>query len=328
MPLIDTAFSRHVGIDIPLICGAMYPCSNPELIAAASEAGGIGIIQPMSLTFAHRYDLREGIRYIKSLTDKPLGFNAIVEKTVKSYENRMRAWIDIALEEGIRLFVTALGNPSWVVEKANQTGALVYHDVTNRKWAEKAIDSGVHGLICVNANAGGHAGTQARQALYESLVDLGKPLICAGGIGDGAGFVEALKMGYAGVQMGTRFIATEECQVHQDYKEAIIEAKAEDIVLTDKISGVPCAVIRTPYIEKMGTSAGPIARWLLKGRYSKKMMRSIYALASIWKLKRASLEGQSYKDYFAAGKSVQTIHKIAPVKDVYQEFLDAYKSAQ
>lgn len=328
MPLIDTDFSRQVGIDIPLICGAMYPCSNPELVAAASAAGGIGIIQPMSLTFAHRMPLREGIRYIQSLTDKPLGFNAIVEKTVKSYEKRMQAWVDIALEEGIRFFVTALGNPKWVVERANQVGALVYHDVTQRTWAEKALDAGVHGFICVNQDAGGHAGEQSSQALVESLQPLGLPLICAGGIGDGKGFAQALEQGYAGVQMGTRFIATEECQVHADYKEAILKAKAADIVHTDKISGVPCAVIRTPYVDKVGTQAGPVARWLLKGRRSKKIMRSIYSLSSIWKLKRASLEGISYKDYFAAGRSVGAVGKVVPVAAVYREALAAFQSAQ
>ena len=155
---LDTPFTRHAGVATPLICGAMYPCSNPELVAAVSAAGGIGIVQPISLTYVFRHDLREGLRLIRRITDKPIGFNVVVEKTAKSYENRMRAWVDVALEEGVKFFITALGNPRWVVEKVHAAGGIVYHDVTAREWAQKAIAGGVDGLICVNTRAGGHAG--------------------------------------------------------------------------------------------------------------------------------------------------------------------------
>ncbi len=107
---MHTAFTEHAGIEVPLICGAMYPCSNLELVAAASAAGGIGIVQPISLIYAHKTDLREGLRAIRAITDRPIGFNAIVEQSSKVYEDRMRRWVDIALEEGVRFFVTALGN--------------------------------------------------------------------------------------------------------------------------------------------------------------------------------------------------------------------------
>ena len=241
-------FLDHTGIEIPLICGAMYPCSNPELIAAVSKAGGIGIIQPIAMQYVHGHDLREGIRYMKTLTDKPVGFNAIVEKSSDIYMNRMKKWIDIALEEGVRFFITALGNPSFVVEKVHAVGGIVYHDVTERKWAQKALESGVDGLICVNSNAGGHAGALNPKELYDSMGDLGVPLVCAGGVGDENQFMEMINIGYGGVQLGTRFIATEECKAHNDYKKAICDAKPEDIVLTERISGVPVAIIKTPFI--------------------------------------------------------------------------------
>ena len=112
-------FLEHARIEVPLVCGAMYPCSNPELVAAVSEAGGIGIIQPLSMVFVHRHDFREGLRLIKRLTSKPVGMNVIVEKSSKVYQQRMQEWVDIALEEGVRFFVTSLGNPRWVVEKAH-----------------------------------------------------------------------------------------------------------------------------------------------------------------------------------------------------------------
>ncbi len=313
-------FTQAVGIDVPLICGAMYPCSNPELVAAVSEAGGIGIVQPLSLTYVHGYEFIEGLRYIRKLTDKPIGVNLIIEQSSKKYLDRVRRWLEISLEEGVKFFVTALGNPNWVVDKARAVDATVFHDVTEKKWADKALDGGVDGFICVNNRAGGHAGGLSPQQLIEQLSNLDKPLICAGGIGTPAEYAAALKMGYSGMQMGTRFIATNECNAHVDYKAAILKAQAQDIVLTEKISGVPVSVIKTPYIEKVGTHAGPIARWLLRGSTTKHLMRTLYSLQSIWSLKRASLQGISYRDVFQAGKSVQGINQIKSVNEIVREF--------
>jgi len=325
---MQTEFTRALGIEVPLICGAMYPCSNPELVAAVSEAGGIGIVQPLSLTYVHGYEFREGLRYIRSLTSKPVGVNLIIERSSERYLKRVHEWLDIALEEQFGFFITALGNPDWVVKRAAQTGAIVYHDVTERRWAEKALAGDVDGFICVNNRAGGHAGTLSAQQLLDDIAPLGKPLICAGGIGNPDQFADILRMGYAGAQLGTRFIASEECKVHDDYKRAILEAHEDDIVLTDKISGVPVSVIRTPYVERIGTRAGPLARRLLRNPKTKHWMRLLYSLQSIWSLKRASLQGISYKDFFQAGKSVEGITKIQPVKEIVAEFARAADSLE
>ena len=111
---------------------------------AAAAAGAMAIVQPLSLVYVHGRELRAGLREIKGLAGgRPFGFNAIIEKSVKAYEDRMRGWIDVALEEGVRFFVTALGNPSWVCKAVHQVGGVVYHDVTERKWALKAKDAGV-----------------------------------------------------------------------------------------------------------------------------------------------------------------------------------------
>ena len=318
---LSTSFTRDAKILYPIICGAMYPCSNPELIAAASEAGALGVIQPLSLVYAHGYDFRVGLKKIQSLTTKPLGFNAIVEKSSKVYEDRMRAWIDIALEEGVRFFITALGNPRWVVDRVHAMGGVVYHDITTKDWALKALDGGVDGLICVNNRAGGHAGTLSPEKLFEDLSPLGKPIVCAGGVGDREQFLRMLKIGYAGVQMGTRFIATKECSAHDDYKQAIVKAHESDIVLTDKISGVPVSVIKTPYIEKIGTKAGPVAKFLLKHHKTKHWMRMYYTLQSLFQLKKASHQGSGYKDYWQAGRSVDGIDGILSVREVVEQLV-------
>ena len=323
-----SGLSATLGIDVPLICGAMYPCSNPELVAAVSEAGGIGIVQPLSLSYVHGYEFRAGLRYIRSLTEKPVGVNLIIERSSKTYLQRVHRWLDIALEEQVPFLVTALGNPDWVVERARPAGVTVYHDVTSRQWAEKALDGGVDGFICVNNRAGGHAGTLSPQALLDDIAPLGKPLVCAGGIGTPDEFAAAIAMGYAGAQLGTRFIATTECTAHADYKQAIVSAGEQDIVLSEKISGVPVSVIKTPYIESVGTRAGSLAKWMLRGRRTKHWMRTFYSLQSIWKLKRASLQGMQYKDIFQAGKSVAGIRAIQSAADIVAEYAQALKDGR
>ncbi|HEX4964988.1 MAG TPA: nitronate monooxygenase [Thermoanaerobaculia bacterium] len=320
MSLLDTAVTRQLGIEVPLICGAMYPCSNPELVAAVSEAGGIGVIQPLSMVYVHGHEFGAGLKLIRSLTAKPVGMNVIVEKSSKVYQERMQRFVDQAIDAGIRFFVTSLGNPRWVVEKAHAAGGFVYHDVTERKWALRGLEAGVDGLIAVNNRAGGHAGERSEEELVAELADFGVPVVCAGGIGGEEDFVRALRMGYAAVQMGTRFIATTECTAHADYKRAIVEADADDVVLTERITGVPVSVIRTPYIEKTGTKAGPLARWMLRGRKTKHWMRTLYALQSIWKLKRSSLRSFSYRDYLQAGKSVAGVEKIEPAGEIVRRF--------
>ena len=320
MTLLRTPVTEQLGIEVPILCGAMYPCSNPELVAAASEAGAIGILQPLSLVYVHGHEFRAGLKLIRGLTSKPVGMNVIVEQSSKVYLERMQLYMDTALEEGVRFFVTSLGNPRWVVERAHAVGGRVYHDVTDRRWALKGLEAGVDGLIAVNNRAGGHAGSKSAEELYEELHDLGVPLVCAGGVGDEEGFVRALQMGYAAVQMGTRFIATAECTAHPDYKKAILDAREQDVVLTERLTGVPVSVIRTPYIDKLGTKAGPIGRWMLKGRKTKHWMRMIYSVQSLWKLKQSSARSFSYKDYLQAGKSVEGIDEILPVAEVVRRF--------
>lgn len=323
MTLLDTPLTRTLGIEVPLICGAMFPCSNPELVAAVSEAGGIGVVQPLSLTYVHGYDFQEGLAAIRRLTSKPIGMNVLIEQSSRAYMDRMRRFVDLALQGGVRFFVTSLGNPRWVVERVRDAGGIVYHDVTERKWAEKGLAGGVHGLIAVNNRAGGHAGGRSAEQLMEELSGYGVPLVCAGGVGNAAGFVAALRMGYAGAQLGTRFIATEECRAAPEYKQAIVDAGEGDIVLTERVTGVALSVIRTPYVDRVGTRAGPVARWMLRHRRTKHFMRMVYALRSAWALKRSLMDGGGSNDYWQAGKSVAGIDGIVPAGQIVRDFAAA-----
>jgi nitronate monooxygenase len=323
---LATPLTRDAGIELPVICGAMYPCSNPGLVAAVSAAGGIGIVQPISMTYVHGHDFREGLRLIRRLTDRPVGMNALIEQSSRRYRERMERWIDIALEEGLRYFVTSLGKPGWVVDRVHAVGGKVYHDVTERRWAQKGLEGGVDGLICVNNRAGGHAGPLSAAALYEELADLDVPLICAGGIGGAREFEAVMRLGYAGVQMGTAFIATPECHASPAYKQAIVDADEEQIVLSERITGVPVAVIRTPHVERMGLKAGPLARRLLRGRRTKHLMRTVYTLRSLWQLKHASLDESGESDYWQAGKSVTSIDAVRPAAAIVEELGAAWRA--
>ena len=312
-------FLKHTNAEYPIICGAMYPCSNPELVAAASEGGGIAIVQPVSLTFVHGYDLREGIKYIRSLTNKPIGFNALIEKGSKKYLDRMSDWIDIALEENIRFFVTSLGKPDWVCNRVHQVGGFVYHDVTSRHFAKKGIDSGVDGLICVNNRAGGHLGSHSMEDMYKELNDLGLPLVCAGGIGSENELSKALKIGFDGVQMGTRFIASIECNTLEDYKAAIVNASEEDIVSTTRLTGVPVSVIKSEGFRKDNSW---LFKKLLESRFKHKA-RMLLNLSSLLRskyfLKKSNgKNSKKIQSLYSAGKSVHTIHNIESATSIMQ----------
>jgi nitronate monooxygenase len=235
----------------------------------------------------------------------------------------MQAWVDIALEEDVRFFITSLGNPKWVVDKVSQVGGTVYHDVTERKWAEKGLEGGAQGLIAVNSNAGGHAGAKSKEQLYEELIDLNVPLVCAGGIGNEQQYVEAMKLGYVACQLGTRFIATKECTSSVSYKEAIVKADAEDIVLSEKITGIPVSIINTDYIKEQGTKPGKLAAWLLKHPKGKHWMRMIYTIRAAFQLRKSSYDESAKKEFWQAGKSVAGVDEIESAGDIVRRFKKA-----
>ena len=298
----------------------MYPCSNPELVAAVSAAGALGVIQPISLTYVHGYTFRVGLRYIRSMTNNPLGMNLLIESGSRKYRSKMESWLNIALEEGIRFFITSMGKPDWVVKLAHEAGAHVYHDVTAPKWANIALNVGVDGLIAVNNRAGGHAGGLSSEQLLNELHSFEVPVACAGGIADATAYHNALKQGYQAVQMGTRFIASQECNASMDYKQAILRAHASDIVLSERITGVPVSVINSDYVQSRGLTPNKIERMLLSHAKFKHFMRTLLALRSLRLLKRSLGGVHGSNDYWQAGKSVEAIDSILPVQSIIDLF--------
>ena len=253
MEKLTYQFLKDTGAKVPIVGGPMYPGSNPELVAAVSNSGGFGVVQPLALTILYGHDFREGLQLIKKLTKNPFGVNfTIFGGANKKYHKQMERWMKISIEEGVKFFLTSLGKPNEIVKVAKQHQIKVYHDVPNKKVALAMKDCGVDGLNCINWRGGGQTGIQSAEKFIEELHDIGIPLICAGGISNKEDYKKALEMGYAGVQMGTRFLATHECKVTQSYKQAIIESSEEDIVWTNKIAGNNSSVIKTKDVMQGG----------------------------------------------------------------------------
>lgn len=312
-------FLKDTGAAVPIVCGPMYPGSNPELVAAVSDAGGFGVVQPVSLTSLYGHDFREGLRLIKKLTNQPFGVNfTIFGGANKKYHEQMQKWMEISIEEGVKFFLTSLGKPHAVVKRAKQHGIKVYHDVPNKKVALAMRDAGVDGLNCINWRGGGQTGIQSAEQFMEELQDIGIPLICAGGIGNADDFQKALDMGYAGVQMGTRFLATHECKVTDAYKQAIVNSNEADIVWTNKIAGNNSSMIKTDDIMKGGLRTGPIISYMLTKKSLKKYARMYLMRRGLKNYSKTTFDENV--QYWQAGKGVGNITAVKSVKEVIEEF--------
>ena len=312
-------FLKDTGASIPVVCGPMYPGSNPELIAAVSEAGGFGVVQPLSLTSLYGHDFREGLRLIKSLTDKPFGVNfTIFGGGNKKYHDNNKKWMDISIEEGVKFFLTSLGKPTEIVKIAKKNDIKVYHDVPNKKVALAMVDCGVDGLNCINWRAGGQTGIYSAEKFMEDLKDIKIPLICAGGIGNENDYKKALEMGYSGVQLGTRFLASKECIVTKSYKNAIVNSEEKDIVWTNKIAGNNSSVIKTKDIMRGGLRTGPIINFMLRRPKLKKYARMYLMSKGIKSYSKTAFDDSV--QFWQAGKGVGGIKSIESCADILKSY--------
>lgn len=248
--MFKTRITELLGIEYPIIAGPMAYLSGPELVAAVSNAGGMGIIA--SLTYTEIDQFREAIRKTKDLTDKPFAVNVTLLPMARTvnYEDYFQA----VLDEGVSIVETSGRSPEPYIRMLKNAGATVMHRATRIRDISTAERVGADAVTILGTEAAGHPGQEEVTSMVRIpiAVDTVKvPVIAGGGIADARGFVAALAMGAEGVLMGTRFMASKECNMHPNVKEWMLGVGEADTILIQKSIKNASRVVRTEHTEKI-----------------------------------------------------------------------------
>ncbi len=319
---IEAPLSDLLGIRYPIIMAPMFLVSNTDMIIEAVRAGITGAIP--ALNYRTTEELRTAIRLIQSEVTGPFGINLIVSKSNFLYKEQLK----VCCEEKISFIITSLGSPEETINEAHKVGVKVFCDVTDTTYAKKVEELGADAVIAVNKEAGGHAGNLSYKELIPQLKKaVSIPVISAGGVGSGAGLKNMLEIGAAGVSLGSLFIATIESDVSEEYKQACVDFGAKDIVMTTKLSGTPCSVIKTPYVDKIGTSQNCIERILSKSKRLKKWFKAFTFYRGMKNLEKAAF-GATYKTVWVAGPSIEYTKEIRKVREIVKQLIAEYEQAK
>lgn len=249
---MKTRITELLGIEYPIIQGGMAWVAEHTLAAAVSEAGGLGLIGGAS---ASGDIIRSEIRKAKELTDKPIGVNVML---MSPYADEVA---QVIVEEGIKAVTTGAGNPEKYMDMWKNAGVKVMPVVASVALARRMEKYGADAVVAEGCESGGHIGSQTTMCLVPQVVDaVNIPVIAAGGVADGRGFAAAMLLGAEAVQIGTRFVASKEAVVHENYKERILKAKDIDSEVTGMSNGHPIRVLRNKMtreylrMEKEGAS--------------------------------------------------------------------------
>lgn len=270
---IKNRFTQALNIDFPMIMAPMFLVSNLDMCLEAMRGGIAGTFP--TLNFREKGQLEDILAKLNAAKNTPgntgtYGVNIIVQKSNPLYAKHLQICVDAK----VPFYITSLGSPEEVINEAHKYGAKVYCDVTNLEHAKKCHALGADGFIAVGQGAGGHAGPFPLMLLVPTLKkhfpDM--PVISAGGVATGDGIASMLSLGADGVSMGTRFIASTEGGVNQEYKDAVIDSTMADIVMTERLSGTPCTIINTPYAKKIGYKQNALERYFSKKQTHQKVL--------------------------------------------------------
>jgi len=313
---LKNQMTEILGIEFPMIMAPMFLVSNEAMVNAAMEAGIMGTFP--TLNYRNKGEYEEVLKRINAYRDAhnvsgSYGVNIIVQRTNPLLEEHLEA----SVRQKVPFYITSLGSPKEVIERAHSYGAKVFCDVTNVDHARLCVDLGCDGIIAVGQGAGGHAGPYPLQLLVPALRKAfpSTPIVSAGGVATGEGIVSMLALGASGVSVGTRFIACHETEVGDGYKNAIVDHGMKDIVMTDKISGTPCTIIHTPYAQQIGLKQNWFERKLATNKRTKKYFKLFVQLRGMKRLENA-LQPASYKTLWCAGQSVEMIDEVLSVKEI------------
>lgn len=314
---MQTKLTQLLNIKYPIIKAPMFLVSNVAMVTEAMKAGIAGCIP--ALNYRTLEELTAAIRELKAnkVEGGSFGFNLIVNKSNIKYKGQL----EVLCKEGCDFIITSLGSPEETIKQAHKAGIKVFCDVTDLKFAKKVEALGADAAIAVNNEAGGHRGDMTPEALISLLnKELSIPVISAGGVGCKADIDKMLSYGAEGVSVGSPFIASVEAGVTQDYKQACVDYGAKDIVMTQRISGTPCTVINTPYVQKIGTQATWIENLLNKNRKLKKWVKMIRFSIGMKATEKAAKKA-TYKTVWVAGPSIEHTKAILPVKDIVAKLI-------
>lgn len=297
------SITEVLGIKYPIIQGGMAWISDAKLAAAVSNAGGAGIISCGGRTTEY---VREEIRKAKQLTDKPFGVNVMLMAPNKD------EIVDVICEEKPAFVTLGAGNPVPYFAKLKETGIKVIPVIPNVKLAKRVAAAGADAMVAEGMEAGGHIGVLTTMALMTQVIPEIKdiPVVMAGGFGDGRGLAAAMLMGAGGVQMGTRFLVAEECSVHENMKQKLIEAVDTDTIVTGLTLGGAVRGIKnkfsTEFVQKEN-----------EGKTSKEELIRMATGTN----KLAAVEGDVVNGMMQAGQSLTVLQKVEPVATIIEDIM-------
>tara|TARA_R110002049_G_scaffold306635_1_gene505452 strand:+ start:30723 stop:31670 length:948 start_codon:yes stop_codon:yes gene_type:complete len=306
-----------LNIKYPIIQAPMFLVSNVAMVAEAMTSGIAGCIP--ALNYRTLEELRAAIQELKDskVDGGSFGFNLIVNKSNVKYKDQL----EVICEAGCDFIITSLGSPEETINQAHKVGIKVFCDVVDLKFAKKVEALGADAIIAVNNEAGGHRGNLSPKDLITELVEnCNIPIISAGGVGQKSDIDRMLSYGAAGVSVGSPFIASVEANVTDEYKQACVDYGANDIVMTERISGTPCTVINTPYVQKIGTKATWLESVLNRHKTLKKWVKMIRFSIGMRATEKAAKEA-TYKTVWVAGPSIEHTTDILPTKEIVERLI-------
>ncbi|WP_179349221.1 NAD(P)H-dependent flavin oxidoreductase [Winogradskyella pacifica] len=315
---MQTKLTELLDIKHPIIQAPMFLVSNVAMVTEAMKAGIAGCIP--ALNYRTLEELRSALKELKAskVEGGSFGFNLIVNKSNVKYKGQL----EVICEEGCDFIITSLGSPEETIRQAHAVGIKVFCDVTDLRFAKKVEQLGADAAIAVNNEAGGHRGNLSPEELTNLLSkELKIPVISAGGVGCKADIDTMLSYGAEGVSVGSPFIASVEAGVTEEYKQACVDYGAKDIIMTERISGTPCTVINTPYVQKIGTKATWIENVLNKSKTLKKWVKMIRFSIGMKATEKAAKKA-TYKTVWVAGPSIEHTTEILPVKAIVEKLVN------
>ena len=306
-----------LNITHPIIIAPMFLVSNTKMVIEGMKSGVAGCIP--ALNYRTLEELRAAVLELKAakIEGGSFGFNLIVNKSNVKYKEQLR----VLCEEGVDFIITSLGSPEETINEAHKVGIKVFCDVTDLNFAKKVEQLGGDAIIAVNNEAGGHRGNIDPETLIKQLNEgTSLPVISAGGVGCKSELDAMLSYGAIGVSVGSPFIASEEASVSQEYKQACVDYGAKDIIMTERISGTPCTVINTPYVQKVGTKQSWLETVLNKNKTMKKWVKMVRFYIGMKATEKAAKE-VTYKTVWVAGPSIEHSTKIGTVKSIVDSFV-------